>query len=167
MAGCSYSETNTHMLRFVQIPFERLCFEFWVSSISRPRCLFRFERLGEILKPWQQNTHTHTCPPSKMYHNLPSGLFLWLRTNIIGAEVSSTETPPPFLPLLFLSLCLTRLKRRRTLHLPHLHITLTFQWGEKSDVVIDVIQWEWRCRAWIIDSPWHRAEISEDTPKLE
>ncbi len=78
MEGFSFSEMDTHPLRFVLSPFEWLCLEFWVPSVGTdihftPQVSVPiWERLGEIWNPQQQNKHTHT-----LSHSSPSGVFSW------------------------------------------------------------------------------------------
>lgn len=59
-------------LSFFGFPMNWLLFKFRVPSISRVRCLFRCERLGEIWNPsrtrlhGRAHTHSHTRPSTKI-----------------------------------------------------------------------------------------------------
>lgn len=106
--------------------------------------------------------HTHTFPHRCVIVRLLGSFLgiLWLQTDT-GAEVSAAATPPSFL----FSLCLVWVKWRRRLHLPPTPPSLPG--GVRGVEVIDVLQWECRCRAWIIISPGTEQRSQEDTPKQE
>lgn len=67
-------------LSFFGFPMNWLPFKFRVPSISRVRCLFRCERLGEIWNPSRTRLHRHTHTHTQFHTHAPLAkitCFLW------------------------------------------------------------------------------------------
>lgn len=141
-----------------------LCLKFWVPSIGKdihftPQVSVpMWGRLDEIRNPQQQHAHTHTLSPRDV-----SQLSYWGRLlascdcrQISQEQRCRLQRPHLQLPSHSFPFSLPNVSEvEAKASPPHPHISLppALSSGVRGVEVIDVLRWEWRCRAWIIISP--------------